>query len=467
MSFNIFVITDTHLFENSLGAEGEAYEVRSRTDQKCVAETGAILEVAFNDIAKDKTTDTVIIPGDLVYRGEVESHISFKKMLYKLEEAGKKIYVVTAPHDYGTAEPDYKCETVGFVEDKKIPVEGMARENLRDFYKDFGFDKAISEHTETMSYCVALNDKIRLLAINVDGDYKDNVGSISDNQMEWIKSQIIDAHNAGCYIFAMMHYPLLPGSPVMSLISDAKIKNWEKRATELANTGLDLIFTGHMHMQSYNKFTIEKGNTITDVCTGSIVGWPARYRKVTFNDNGIINIRSLKIDDFEFRDKDNMSSEDYFKWRFDRMITDAIDGMAYNFPAFARFFGGEEKCQKIKPIVTIAGKILQKLTIGGIGRMFFFKVDDSIKDILLKDIIVEFVRNIFTGDQPYTKGTPIYDACDKLFKRLNPVIKVIEKKIGNKNPIFKDIPGFVLSLIGKEEKLDNNCDIKVNYNFEV
>ena len=32
-----YLITDLHYFENTLGASGEAYEVRSLTDQKCIA----------------------------------------------------------------------------------------------------------------------------------------------------------------------------------------------------------------------------------------------------------------------------------------------------------------------------------------------------------------------------------------------------------------------------------------------
>ncbi len=460
MAFSIFVVTDTHLFENSLGASGEAYEKRSRTDQKCIAETGAILEATFKQMSEDESVDTIIIVGDLVYRAEKESHISFRKMLYELKEKGKKIYIVTARHDYATAEPDYVSHPVGFVGNELVPVEGLAREELREFYKDFGFDEAISEH-KTLSYCVQLNDKIRLLAINCDGDFHSFKG-LYDDQMEWIYEQINKAKQDGCYIFAMMHYPLLPGASIMELIEDAKLTDWKKRATELADAGLDLIFTGHMHMQSLNSLTTEKGNTIYDICTGSIVGCPGAYRKVTFNDNGVVNIRSLEIADFDW-DKGGKSAKEYLQWRFDRLLTDIIDGMAYDFPVFASKLGGAEKLKPLKPLVTFVGKLLQKLTLGGVGKMFFFRVDDSIKDILLKDLAVELVRNIFVGDQPYTEDTAVYKATMKLLKRLRPVIFIVEKKLGKKNPLFEDIPAFLASLIGDEKKMDWNCDIKVDF----
>ena len=291
--FSFFLVTDTHYFDSEFKRTGEAYEKRSRTDQKCVAETPAIIDAGFAQIAQDKDTDVILIPGDLVYRGEYQSHVGFRERLYKLKEQGKRIYLITARHDY--------CEDgepVEFDGDELIPVQGMPRDELRDFYKDFGFDDAISEHRESMSYVAQIADGIRLLALNCDGDCKDFKG-LWDDQMQWALSEIQKAHEAGDYIFAMTHYPLLPFAPIMHLIGDAKLTDWEKRANEFADAGLDLIFTGHMHAQAITDYTTEKGNTITDVQTGCFVGCPCAYRRVTFEDN-TVNIKSYTIDDFDY-----------------------------------------------------------------------------------------------------------------------------------------------------------------------
>lgn len=451
--FSFFLVTDPHYFELSLGGEGEAYEARSRTDQKCVAETGAIIDSGFADIAADSETDTVLIPGDLVYRGEQASHEGFIKKLQKLEQAGKKIYIITARHDYAG-------NPCGFVGNECIPVEGTPRENLRSLYYHYGFEQAISEHKKSMSYTVQLTDSIRLLALNCDGDCKDFKG-LWDDQIEWALEQIKDAHESGNYIFAMTHYPLLPFSPVMNMIGDAKLTDWEKLANTFADAGLDLIFTGHMHAQAVTDYTTQKGNMITDVQTGCFVGCPCAYRRVTFRDDGV-DIKSYTIEDFDW-DKGGRTAEEYFRWRFDRMITDIIDAMAYDFAFFTRLFGGPEKNKKLRIPVTLVGKILQKLTVRGLGRLLFFKVDDSIADRLVKDLAVELVRNIFIGDEPYTKGTPVYEAVEKMLKRLRPVIRIIEKKAGAKNPLLADIPAFVLSMIGDEKKRDCNTTLNIDW----
>lgn len=449
---SFYLVTDTHYFDESFKRTGKAYEERSRTDQKCVAETPAIIDAGFAKIAADKDTNIILIPGDLVYRGEYQSHVGFRNRLYKLQEQGKKTYLITARHDYSG-------DPVEFEDDKLIPVEGMPREELRDFYKDFGFDDAISEHKESMSYVAQIADGIRLLALNCDGDCKDFKG-IWDNQMEWALEQIKDAHESGNYIFAMTHYPLLPFSPVMALLPDAKLTDWEDVATKFADAGLDLIFTGHMHAQAVTEYVSKNGNKITDVQTGCFVGCPCAYRKVTFVDDNTVDIKSYTIEDFDY-DKNGKTAEEYFQWRFDRMITDIIDAMAYDFAFFTRLFGGPEKNAKLKVPVTMVGKMLQKLTIKKLGRMLCFKPDKSVENILVKDLAVEIVRNIFVGDEPYTKDTAIYQSFEKVLKRLNPVLSIIEKKQSPDSPLA-DLKKFIFSSIGDEAKRDYNTTIKIN-----
>ena len=46
----ITFIADLHHYSEALGTSGRAYELRSGSDQKCLAETGAIIDSAFTKI---------------------------------------------------------------------------------------------------------------------------------------------------------------------------------------------------------------------------------------------------------------------------------------------------------------------------------------------------------------------------------------------------------------------------------
>lgn len=430
-NLNFYLVTDTHFFDPSFKHSGAAYEKRSISDQKCVAETPAIIDAGFKQIADDKETNIILIPGDLVYRGEYQSHIGLRNKLYKLKEQGKKIYLITARHDYDDN------DSFEFDGDKMLPVKAMPRDELRDFYKDFGFDGAISEHKESMSYVAQLADGIRLLALNCDGDCKDFKG-LWDNQMKWALEQIADAHRTGNYIFAMTHYPLLPFSPIMNLISDSHLTDWEKRANQFADAGLDLIFTGHMHAQAVTEYVTENGNKITDVQTGCFVGCPCAYRKVTIKDS-TADIKSYTINDFDY-DKQGKSASEYFQWRFDRMI--------------------DYKMKEILP--KPAMKILNKLTVKKICNFLWFNPDKSIQNILAKDLGIELVRNIFIGNEPYVKGTAVYEAFEKLINRLSLIIHIAEKKACKKNKVLSDIKSFLLCTIGDEKQRDWDLTLDIN-----
>lgn len=430
-NLNFYLVTDTHFFDPSFKRSGAAYEKRSISDQKCVAETPAIIDAGFKQIADDKETNIILIPGDLVYRGEYQSHVGLRNRLYKLKEQGKKIYLITARHDYDDN------DSFEFDGDKMLPVKAMPRDELRDFYKDFGFDGAISEHKESMSYVAQLADGIRLLALNCDGDCKEFKG-LWDNQMKWALEQIEDAHRTGNYIFAMTHYPLLPFSPIMNLISDSHLTDWEKRANQFADAGLDLIFTGHMHAQAVTEYVTENGNKITDVQTGCFVGCPCAYRKVTIKDS-TADIKSYTINDFDY-DKQGKSASEYFQWRFDRMI--------------------DYKMKEILP--KPAMKILNKLTVKKICNFLWFNPDKSIQNILAKDLGIELVRNIFIGNEPYVKGTAVYEAFEKLINRLSLIIHIAEKKAGKKNKALSDIKSFLLCTIGDEKQRDWDLTLDIN-----
>lgn len=430
-NLNFYLVTDTHFFDPSFKRSGAAYEKRSISDQKCVAETPAIIDAGFKQIADDKETNIILIPGDLVYRGEYQSHIGLRNRLYKLKEQGKKIYLITARHDYDDN------DSFEFDGDKMLPVKAMPRDELRDFYKDFGFDGAISEHKESMSYVAQLADGVRLLALNCDGDCKDFKG-LWDNQMKWALEQIKDAHRTGNYIFAMTHYPLLPFSPIMNLISDSHLTDWEKRANQFADAGLDLIFTGHMHAQAVTEYVTENGNKITDIQTGCFVGCPCAYRKVTIKDS-TADIKSYTINDFDY-DKQGKSAREYFQWRFDRMI--------------------DYKMKEILP--KPAMKILNKLTVKKICNLLWFNPDKSIQNILAKDLGIELVRNIFIGNEPYVKGTAVYEAFEKLLNRLSLIIHIAEKKAGKKNKVLSDLKSFLLCTIGDEKQRDWDLTLDIN-----
>ena len=76
------------------------------------------------------------------------------------------------------------------------------------------------------------------------------------------------------------------------------------------------------------------------------------------------------------------------------------------------------------------------------------------KDKVVKGNAGEFGGTSFVSSVPYVPGARMNAAVDALLRRLHPVLRIAEKKLGAKNPMFADLRGFVLSLIGDEKQLD-------------
>ena len=417
-----FLITDTHYFKNSLGAYGEEYERFMDFEQKCFAETQSINEAVFAYLEQAKQADILLIAGDLTFWGERECHDAFTKLLHEFKEkSGKKIYVVTAGHDFHN-------NSFGFNDNGRYDIESVEFSELYDYYKDFGYSDAIAFNEKHLSYVAQLSDDVRLLVICNDIDCEKHI-AYDDEFLGWIAEQAQQAQADGQVMLAMEHYPVLPGQPVLGLIRDAWQAESKKLVDTLADNGVHLIFTGHMHNQSINVVETAKGNRFYDVCTGSIIGWPAFMRLVTVQDEKTVEIESIQIPEFDW-DKKGLSGKEYLIAQFERMIRTIITAMRDD---TARFLGkiGMKKTPANMKLFHIIGSRLNKMTVGQLGRLLLVKADKSIRNDLFVELAVNLVRSVFEGNQPYVEGTPEGDFLLGVFRRLSPFFKKFKDSQGN------------------------------------
>lgn len=429
-----YQITDLHHYAFELGTEGKAFEKICLSDQKCLAETGAMIDEYFNKIIEDTETNIVLITGDVTCNGARESHDDLVPRLQRLKDAGKKVYVTTGTHDYymdkgnGTGKAE-KC-----VGDELLTATQTEREELLEIYKDFGLSEALSVHKPSHSYSVQLQEGYRLLCLNDDGD--EFFCGYYDDCLEWIQEQIDEAKKAGDYIFAVTHHPVLPPSPIYPLFSRRDmLGDYEKVSEFLADNGVKFIFTGHTHMMNIAKMTTKQGNDFYDINTSSAVGYPSAMRKVKMTDTEV-QVDSVKIDNFDW-DLKGMTVDEYTKVNFLQFLNAIFDSMAYDIDKLAElstsFSMTPEKVYKFKGVLVPFGKFLQKATFGTIGKIFAINkdVDASIKNRLVKDFLLEVVTNVFYGDEPYTPDTPEYKAVSALFNKR--IKKILKLKKGTEN----------------------------------
>lgn len=434
-SVSFYLLTDTHYFEPSLGAEGKEYGKYMKKEQYFMKKSSAIVKTVFNRIAEDKETNTVIIPGDLTKNGEAESHKSFLKELYKLKESGKKIFVITAGHDYN----DY---SFAYKNDERIQVEGTAFDSLYGMYRDFGYGDALAFDNRTHSYIAEIADGVRMLAINCDS-YNNPKGAMDDELFCWAQTQLDKAKSDGCSVFAICHYPVIPPVPVFDLVGDAKIKEWRKVASFLADNGVEVVFTGHMHIQSINEYYSEKGNRLIDICTSCLVGSPAKYRKITVDNQSVMKVESLDTGDFGY-DMNGLEPQEFFDRKFgEAIVTRVTDALS----------GGKGIVRHLK---NTGKKFIETATLGTLSRILFIRIDKSLKKRKLTDFIAEVGLSIFSGDQPYTEGTPVYNMISTFLRRFSFVLRKVEPKL-EKDGVKINLEHMILNTIGNNKGFSDSA----------
>ena len=113
-------ITDVHYYSRKLGTEGKAYDNAESKSQKVIKDSDLVIKAGFDLLCADTSTDIVVVAGDTTRDGELASHAEFIEMLRDLKKRGKRVYVITATHDYrdgGVAD--------GYDGDKKIQVPAV------------------------------------------------------------------------------------------------------------------------------------------------------------------------------------------------------------------------------------------------------------------------------------------------------------------------------------------------------
>lgn len=416
--FRFYELTDIH-------TESVNADLKPEEHKKAV-ERAAVFETVIDYILADSETDTVVISGDNANHGRYEEHREFADRVQRLIDGGKKVYCITATHDFGLAAVDPSGES-----EKR---EGVAqRSELPGMYKNLGINHAIAKFDD-YSYVVRPCDGFRLFCLNDDGDGKRYRG-YSEEQFRWIEEQVRECFEAGDYPVATTHHPVISPSPAYELMSPRDmIGDHKKTAAFFADIGIKYVFTGHTHMHSIRSITTEKGNKLYDINTGTLSEFPLKFRKVVIK-NGEADIRTVPVPEVPF-DTNGKTANEYYKDLFDRRLLGAIDGLENDYEYFIDQAGSlaikRAVLEKYKPLLRFAGKILNHISLKGVGRLLMCpgSVDSEIGDMKFKNLLASILSNVYAGDEPYGPGTPEHKAIMAYLRRLKPILK---KFVGKKD----------------------------------
>lgn len=293
-ALKIAVISDTHYLSSKLAISGSALDNFEAGTARNTEDLHAVLQQVVANL-QSYSPDILLIPGDITNHGERDSHLDFIAAIKPLSDSGTRIFVAPGNHDVNV--PNSKR----YEGDSSSPTSNVSAEEFAQIYAPYGYASATIRDTASLSYLAEINDSIWLLSID-SNRYKENktssisAGRILPETMQWLIEILREAKSKDIIVLGMMHHGLLEHMPYQAaFFPDYLINDWKENAQVLADNGLKIMFTGHFHSNDVTLLTTSKGNTIYDIETGSLSGYPFPYRLLTLQNN-ILSIETKFVE---------------------------------------------------------------------------------------------------------------------------------------------------------------------------
>ena len=210
------------------------------------------LELVFEHL-EQLDLDFALLPGDLTQDGEPENHHWLQQRLAMLPFP---VYVVPGNHDVPTLLPSDR--SIGF---KDFPT----------YYRQFGY-----HNPRQLYYTQEILPGIQLIGLNsnqFDGQGK-QLGCLDSEQIAWLEGLLPQLSDR--LVLVMIHHNViehLPGQARHELGRRYMLDNAPRLLQILGQAGVQLIFSGHLHVQDV---VCDRG--IYEITTGSLVSYPHPYR---------------------------------------------------------------------------------------------------------------------------------------------------------------------------------------------
>lgn len=326
----IGVITDTHYLSEKLMDDGYALQDYVQMSGKNIKDAPAVLDKVLDDYLHSDI-QVLLVSGDMTKDGEKQSHLDFVNKLKPLQNKGVKIFVIPGNHDINMP------GAVEFKGNKALPVPNVTPEDFTDIYASCGYNSALLRDTASLSYVASLDTHTWLVAIDA-ARYKEyktrsiSGGKISADTEKWIVEVLDEARLQNVNVIGMMHWGLTEHIVYQSVFfKDYLVDDWKRFANLFADKGMKAVFTGHFHSNDISAFTSDKGNTIYDIETGTLSGYPFSYRFVELSEKGM-DIKTKNVTSLP--DNPALAVDDKQRMQFlsHKLTIQKLKGMGYNLP---------------------------------------------------------------------------------------------------------------------------------------
>ena len=286
----------SYVSQENRGSYCDAFLLDAKANNYQYEQLDGLLDSAFAAL-KEKVENEglkyLLLNGDLTYNGEYTNHAAVADMLNNLEaETGVQIITLVGGKDVNSS------SSVSFAGGEKKTVVPASARQIKTLYENLGYDLAAntyssySQTSANLSYSVELDGNYRLIVIDATYfEYKNGTtkvsGMVSDDLLEWIKTECTIARYAGQEIIGMCYWDITGES----LDSSGVLTNADDVAQVLEDAGMHYIYTAGSGKNDISAVITDDGGVIYDIMTAGLVSYPNTFRVSSFTGGiGTFNI---------------------------------------------------------------------------------------------------------------------------------------------------------------------------------
>lgn len=285
-SLRLAHISDIHHYASSLYDEDSpVFERFSYNNEgRTVLYTAEILEGLKAELLQ-REIDILLVSGDLSVLGAKATHQEVARIFKNYERSGIRVLLTTGNHDINNPRA-FRITYEGTENtDSVSPAE------FRGIYKRFGFEEAVLEHDESLSYLTELEPGFMLLALDTSY-YQDNYrynhsaaqGIIIPSLYDFAADALEYAEEHGADVIVMSHHNFLEHYEIDFDLSNFMVNDEGKMLRMLEAAGVHLALSGHIH-----KSDIKQNGPGSDFYSAAVTAfsqYPHSYRLIGLDAEG-------------------------------------------------------------------------------------------------------------------------------------------------------------------------------------
>lgn len=343
----IVVLSDPHVMAPGLVEDptNEKYLFYMSQERKLLPQSYELFSAVLDSV-RALRPDLLLIVGDMTKDGERSSNELVASCLQQLSDEGIPSLVIPGNHDLENISP-YAYTANGLRKTETVSID-----EFEAIYMNFGWGLGSERDPNSLSYACDIFDGVRFIGIDDcclpsrgytkvgDAEY----GKVNPATLEWVLAQVDKAAEQNKVVIVAIHHQLLYHYVGQErLMASAATDQGESIARTLADHGVRVVLTGHMHTPNISRIRgLETDGIITEIACPSTVTYPVQYRILTLSDDFStlsVNTRSLRSS-ASFSDV-QQAAYDKVEATLGKTISDLVPRYMYAFNQMLASFAGD------------------------------------------------------------------------------------------------------------------------------